>query len=298
MSGNPKVKPPAGSVEPVIIKKIVKGHGHHGGAWKVAYADFVTAMMALFMVLWLLAQTDESTKAQVSSYFRTGVFSGSAGIMTGDITGLDGTRERRANDEATEVEELLFQRAAKETRGMLEELAQEDSELAAVLENVRISITSEGLLIEILDGGDGMAFDLSSSALKPALVRTLQELAPMLSRLSNPIQVHGHTDARPFPEGSGKTNWSLSFERADAARAELQRAGIPATQFSGVFAHGASKLALPNEPFAAANRRLTLLAVRTAGRSDSADGEPLAAPGTTVDVVVIPEGNLPPISSD
>jgi chemotaxis protein MotB len=129
-----------------------------------------------------------------------------------------------------------------------------------------------------LDGGQNLLFDSSSAELKPKLVEILSKIAPVLARLSNQIQVHGHTDARPFPAGSNRSNWQLSFERADRARAVLEKSGLRQGQVSGVFAHGATALMKPDEPFAAENRRLSILAVRrgmekVAARGKDADGE-------------------------
>lgn len=264
--------------QPVIIKKIKKGHGHHGGAWKVAYADFVTAMMSLFMVLWLVSQTDQSTQAEVSQYFRTGVFTGSAGVLPGAKQGLDGNMEHlEAAPAEYSLEEALLQKVAKESAAELQKLAAGDSEAAEVLQHIDIKVTSEGLLIEIIDSGADMAFEVGSAKLTPALARLLAGLGPVLAKLPNPIQIHGHTDARPFPEGSGGSNWELSFERADAARRELVRAGLPESRVKGVQAHGASQLRVPADPFSPSNRRLTLLALRRVPSTENKSPPPASS---------------------
>jgi chemotaxis protein MotB len=118
------------------------------------------------------------------------------------------------------------------------------------------------LLITIVDGGQDLLFDSSSSELKPRLISLLEKLAPIIGQLDNQIQVHGHTDARPFPKGSGRSNWQLSFERANNAREVLEDSGLRKGQVSGVFAHGDSSLMNKKEPFAPENRRLAILAVR------------------------------------
>jgi chemotaxis protein MotB len=248
--------------EPIIIIKKVKGHGgHHGGAWKVAYADFVTAMMALFIVLWLLAQTDQSTRERLSQYFRTGVLSGAPSVMNGG-TGVQQNGYVDVNGVASQTSE---QGRLKETAEKIEKevkaMQMRDADLAALAGQVKISVTDFGLLIQILDGGKDLIFDVSSSELKPALVTLLERLAPILAKLDNQIQVHGHTDARPFPTGSTRTNWSLSFERADRARSVLERSGLRQGQIGGVFAHG-SNAPLVKDPKSPDNRRLAILAVR------------------------------------
>lgn len=266
----------------IIIKKKVKGHAaHHGGAWKVAYADFVTAMMALFMVMWLLAQTDQETRVELSEYFRTGVFSGAPSILNGG----SGIQNKAFFDVVgsahSQPDQVLFERVSLAVRAKLTQMAGEDPLLKEAGEQIKVSVTEEGLLIQILDGGQNLLFDLSSAELKPKLIEILGQIAPVLARLDNQIQVHGHTDARPFPAGSGRSNWQLSFERADRARAVLEKSGLRAGQVSGVFAHGATALMKPDDPFAAENRRLSILAVRRGMEKVAASGqipEPVEVP--------------------
>lgn len=270
----------AGSgVKLIIIKKKAKNHAHHGGAWKVAYADFVTAMMALFMVLWLISQTDQQTRQKLSEYFRTGMFSGAPSVLTGG----SGVQDRAFFDvvgrSAMQPESAAFERVALAIRAQMQRLMDENPQLREAAKNVQVAVTEEGLLITIIDGGNDLLFDLSSSELKPRLVALLERLAPILARLENQLQVHGHTDARPFPKGSGRSNWQLSFERADNARAVLERAGLRSKQISGVFAHGDTALHQVKDPFAAENRRLALLAVRQGlERVAAIDGEAPAGP--------------------
>jgi chemotaxis protein MotB len=245
----------------IIIKKVKRGHAaHHGGAWKVAYADFVTAMMALFIVLWLLSQTDQSTRERLSQYFRTGVLSGSTSVLNGG-TGVEDKGFLDVKGANGEDEQTKLNEAAKRIRDALKELKANDADFAALAEHIKVSVTDFGLLIQIMDGGDDLIFDVSSAELKPALVKVLQKLGPMLSKLDNQIQVHGHTDARPFPTGSVRSNWSLSFERADKARGVLEKSGTRPGQVTGVFAH-ASNAPLAKDPKDSSNRRLAIMAVR------------------------------------
>ena len=260
---NAKAAPGGGGPKVIIIKKKAKGHGgHHGGAWKVAYADFVTAMMALFMVMWLLSQTDQETRQKLSEYFRTGMFSGAPSVLNGG----SGVQDRAFFDvvgrSSMQPEAAAFEQIALAVRAKMQRTTDENPELKDLAKNVRVSVTEDGLLITIIDGGKDLMFDSSSSELRPRLVALLEVLAPVLAQLDNQIQVHGHTDARSFPKGSNRTNWQLSFERADNARAVLERSGLRKGQVAGVFAHGDSALINSKEPFAAENRRLALLAVR------------------------------------
>jgi chemotaxis protein MotB len=268
--------PSGGGGRVIIIKKKGKGHGgHHGGAWKVAYADFVTAMMAFFMVMWLLAQTDQTTRQQLSEYFRTGVFSGAPSVLNGGSGIQNKAYFDVVGQSSMQPEQAAFERVAAAVRAAMQRSMAEDPSLKKLTEQLKVSVTEEGLLIQILDGsGDDLLFDRSSAELKPRLEQLLSTIAPVLGRLDNKIQVHGHTDAKPFPTGSSRTNWQLSFERADAARLMLEKHGLQKGQVGGVFAHGASALYNPKDPFAPENRRLAILAVRRGMEKVAAQGAP------------------------
>jgi chemotaxis protein MotB len=265
------------------FKKVDGGHGHHGGAWKVAYADFVTAMMALFMVLWLLASTDQQSRKEISNYFRSGlvptvdmstkgspntssVFMSSvvppapapahatgapgqdgAGAGNGGKPGSDGT----GGDDRVRTANALMKR--------LNRFAAVDGELAAVMRNVHVQVTSEGIVIDAVDEGKGLLFDMASSRLNEPLERFLRALGPAISALDHSIEINGHTDARPFVDGAAISNWDLSYQRAAAAREILEASGVSPTQVVGVFARGASQLYVPEDPYASQNRRLSIL---------------------------------------
>jgi chemotaxis protein MotB len=258
----------------IVIKKKGKGHAaHHGGAWKVAYADFVTAMMAFFMVMWLLAQTDQTTRQQLSEYFRTGVFSGAPSVLNGGSGIQNKAYFDVVGQSAIQPESQAFERVAAAVRAAMQRSMAEDPALKRLAQQLKVSVTEEGLLIQILDGsGDDLLFDRSSSDLKPRLDQLLAAIAPILGRLDNKIQVHGHTDAKPFPAGSSRSNWNLSFERADAARLVLEKSGLRKGQIGGVFAHGSSALYNTKDPFAPENRRLAILAVRRGMETYAAQG--------------------------
>jgi chemotaxis protein MotB len=268
--------PSGGGARVIIIKKKGKGHAaHHGGAWKVAYADFVTAMMAFFMVMWLLAQTDQQTRQQLSEYFRTGVFSGAPSVLNGGSGIQNKGYFDVVGQSMMQPEQVAFERVAAAVRAAMQRSVAEDARLKALSQQLKVSVTEEGLLIQILDGsGDDLLFDRSSSDLKPRLEELLALIAPVLGRLDNKIQVHGHTDAKPFPSGSNRSNWQLSFERADAARLVLEKSGLKTGQVGGVFAHGSSALYDAKNPFAPENRRLAILAVRRGMEQVAAQGVP------------------------
>lgn len=245
----------------IVIVKKSKGAEHHGGAWKVAYADFVTAMMALFIVLWLLAQTDQSTRQKLSEYFRTGLFSGAPALVMGG-SGVTESGFLDAKGGVLQMEQKSLMQGAVSMREALAAAASGDAELSKIVKDIDIKVTEDGLLIQILDDGQDLLFDLSSAELKPRLRKLLEVMAPILGKLRNPIQVHGHTDARPFPLAAGRTNWELSFERANNARRVLESHGLWSGQLSGVFAHASSVLYVPENPADPRNRRLAILAVR------------------------------------
>lgn len=240
------------------FKKVDGGHGHHGGAWKVAYADFVTAMMALFMVLWLLASTDAQSRKEISNYFRTGI------LPDGD---LSMNRAAQAKPSVIEVSSVANPpedsalddktKAAKDVSNKLMKMAQLDSELAQVIKSVRVTIKPDGVLIEAVDEGNGLLFDMSSAKLTEPLERFLRMMAPVLIGTGKPLEINGHTDARPFV-GSKMSNWDLSYQRAEAAREIFEASGVPGSQIEGVFARGSSQLYVPDDPLDSKNRRLSI----------------------------------------
>jgi chemotaxis protein MotB len=258
----------------IIITKKAKGHGgHHGGAWKVAYADFVTAMMALFMVLWLLAQTDQGTKQKLSEYFRTGLFQGAPSVLMGG-TGVEEGGFLDVNTSVLKLDAKSLHYGAEALSKMLEDVKKSNEGLAELIDQVDVQLTDQGLLIQILDGGDDLLFDRSSSELKPKLKRLLALIAPILGKLKNQIQVHGHTDARPFPPGVTRSNWDLSYERANGARRELEDNGLVPGQITGVFAHGSSSPYVKDDPFSGKNRRLAIMALSRGTEDPGARGLP------------------------
>ncbi|HEY6877221.1 MAG TPA: flagellar motor protein MotB, partial [Polyangiales bacterium] len=247
-------------VKVVFIKKKAKGHGHHGGAWKVAYADFVTAMMALFIVLWLLTQSDQASKEKIAEYFRTGTMPGGS-LIVGKPGGStppqpinlfpDGAGQMNAAAETREMKAL-----AKAVERMMQK--KNNPQMPALTKHVKVRVVSEGALIELVEGGDNFLFNVASSELKPGAIEILEQLAPMLSGLEQKLEIHGHTDARPFGSGSKKTNWELSFERGDQARRVLEGMGVEKGKIQSVLAHADTALYNPDDPLAPENRRLSI----------------------------------------
>lgn len=239
-----------------VIKKVA-GHGHHGGAWKIAYADFVTAMMALFMVLWLLASTDQKTRDEISNYFRTGILPDSELAMNGGATYVPSIIEKSPVPPPPNKQTL--DDTVKSLQEAIAHLAENHVDLAEMAGKIKVVATPEGVQIEANDDDAGMLFDSASSHLKPALEGFLRELTPMLAARTEPIEIQGHTDATKFSRGAGKTNWELSFERATEARKILERNGLDPGRINAVIGRGSTQLAAPGQPYSPKNRRLTIL---------------------------------------
>ncbi len=286
----------------VVIKwKKKKGHGggHHGGAWKVAYADFITCMFALFLVLWLLTQADLKLRQELARYFRNaGVQSG--GSMLGDKLEQAKTNQNKPLEAALTIvqgagEELEALRGqAKEIQGALEK----GSEFNAIKDHVKVEVTEEGLEIQVVDSGaagrKGLLFDVSSAALKPELVALLKELAGHLNKLPNHIEIGGHTDARPYAAGANLSNWDLSFQRANNARTVLEQSGIRAGQILRVSAYASEKPLNVANPLADENRRLSILARREkTGKDEKKGPESVGFGGQPVAPPIVEPGTPP-----
>ena len=236
--------PDAKEARPIyVIKKKAAHHGPHGGAWKVAYADFVTAMMSLFIVLWLMSTSDQVKKA-ISGYFNdpkgSAAQTGSAASAKSEIVSID-----RDNVEKLKQE---IQRAI---------LKQAD--LTKLSKQIELTVTGEGLRIDLIEGSGGTFFDSGSPQLSSNGVELLDLLAGQLKTLPNHILIEGHTDAQPFSSTNGYTNWELSADRANSARRLLQTAGIGPGQISQVRGYADQSLRVPSNPLDPSNRRVSLI---------------------------------------
>jgi chemotaxis protein MotB len=249
----------------IIIKK--KGHhkhGHHGGAWKVAYADFVTAMMAFFLVMWLVAQSPQ-VKASVGQYFRDpGAFSeGGRGVLPGADSGTTGGGQplgSRAQAPAdVEGAKRALERAAEHLRQAIQ------LKFAAVQERVQIMVTDEGLRIELREAPNDGFFSSGSAAMKPDTEKILAVIAKELAAMPNKIAIEGHTDSLPYGAGNQYTNWELSADRANAARRVLERSGVKDGQLEGVRGFADTRLRTPKKPMDAGNRRISIVVRRNDG---------------------------------
>jgi chemotaxis protein MotB len=290
----------AGAPQVIVKIKRKRGHGgHHGGAWKVAYADFVTAMMALFIVLWLLTQADVELRQDIARYFRNpSVLSG--GSMIGDATQVAHGHASQPLDAQLALvqgtgEDLQALRGHAKT---IEQMLEESPDLEAIKDRVSVAITAEGLEIQIVDtsvvGQQDLLFEVGSADLKPELVRLLRKLAAQLGRLPNRLRIGGHTDARPFGSASGLTNWDLAFTRANNARKVLEGNGLRSEQVLSVEAFESRKLLKPEDPLAAENRRLSVVALhQTKHDKDRPGDEPDAEGNTAEGAIGVPDGRQP-----
>lgn len=212
----------------IIIKKIKKrGHGgHHGGAWKIAYADFVTAMMAFFLLMWLLSFTDPGTKAGIAQYFNRPLSS----LVSGG-PGATPTTVPQTIKEKIEAERKADQKKLDELKTKLETVIAKNPKLQAYKNQIKIEITSEGLRVQIIDQKNRPMFAVGSAVLEDYTKVILDQVGPTLNDVDNPVSIAGHTDALQYAGGeTGYSNWELSSERANAARRELIIGGMRETK--------------------------------------------------------------------
>jgi chemotaxis protein MotB len=231
--------------QPIIVIRKISGHGgHNGGAWKVAYADFVTAMMSLFIVLWLMGSSDKVKRA-VSGYFNDP--KGTGAQLGTTMTGTGQTVSQASTDELQQLKDKL--EAEIKARKDLEKLSKQ----------IEITITSEGLRIELIEGKDGTFYELGSAKLSASGRQLLALLAAELKTLPNSLLIEGHTDATPYSSDAGYSNWDLSADRANSARRLLQQDGVRVNQVTQVRGYADQMLRVKNNPTDPSNRRISIL---------------------------------------
>jgi len=246
---------------PIIIIKKKGGHGgHHGGAWKVAYADFVTAMMALFIVLWLL-NTSKPVRDAISGYFKD----------------PSGTANKIGTNMAGVAENFTLSRDnMPKLKEQLQQTIRQMADFEKLKTHIEMTITSEGLRIELSESASGTFFDSGSPKLKDDGRQLLGALAQELGKLPNKISIEGHTDAKPYPGSAAYGNWELSSDRANAARRVMQAAGIRTDQVTQVRGFADQCLRKHEAPLDPANRRISLI-VQYLPRTEPDDEKPAAA---------------------
>ena len=269
----------AKKLQPIIIKRVKKGgHAVHGGAWKIAYADFVTAMMAFFLLMWLLGSTSEGDKKGLSDYFQSpmkvamqgGSGAGaSASVINGggnDLTQSAG-QSKRGEGADRKAKRQAKAEAAKRDAKMLAALSAKIAatisskpKLAEFASQIRLEITPDGLQIQIVDDQKRPMFDSGSATLKPYMREILREIGSALLDVENKISLDGHTDRSAYGNADrGYSNWELSADRANATRRELASAGMPEDKLARVVGMASSLLLEPDDPLSPSNRRISIL---------------------------------------
>lgn len=266
--------------KPIIIKRVKRNtHGHHGGSWKVAFADFATAMMAFFLLLWLMGNTNEEEKEAISGYFHD----------PSGFTEKAGAAPSQIGDKGQNASIIKFDNIQPETKEVKEELSEDQlaklaeekeiaklellkKELESLVENskafeqfkdqVMIDITPSGLRIQIVDKDKRPMFDSGSAEPKYYSKTILRGLANVLKLVPNKLSVTGHTDATPYVEREDYGNWELSADRANAARRELIRGGILEKKIARVEGFSSSILFDKNKPHNPVNRRIAIIVLK------------------------------------
>lgn len=277
----------------IIVKKKGHGHGHHGGGWKVALADFMTAMMAFFMLMWLLGSTNKEQQVAISGYFNNpgseyaiGEGGANPGLIqqqqpvseshskdpTDDKSDKENTEENTKTQTAEQISEAKLkqelERIEKEQLEQLQAKLQEEINSDAVFQQLKdqilIDFTALGLRIQIVDKDQRPGFDVGSAHMKPYVEDVLKALAPLLDKVQNKISLTGHTDSTPYGAGATYTNWELSADRANAARRALSQGGFPEGKVATVQGMGSAAPLVADKPDAPINRRIAIIVLKKA----------------------------------
>lgn len=288
-------------LQPIIIKKIKKsGDGHHGGAWKVAYADFVTAMMAFFLLLWLLNVTTDEAKNAIANYFDpthpelSDATSGAGGVLGGLTVTTEGAMAQMSQpvtsnyasgatrtavkagdqgvDNPTITDEDIAELEAQfrkeeearfeEAKKELEERMAADPELQELMKNVMIDITPEGLRIQIVDQDGRPMFPSGSAEMYDYTRKLMNTVAAIILKMPNDISIRGHTDSQPYGAGAKYTNWELSADRANSTRRILLSNSIPEKRLANVMGKADREHLVTDKPLDARNRRISVILLK------------------------------------
>jgi chemotaxis protein MotB len=304
-------------LQPIIIKKIKKGgHGHHGGAWKIAYADFVTAMMAFFLLMWLLGSTTKGDLRGIADYFNTPLqvaMSGGSGsgdsssVLRGggeDLTRTVGQVKRGSDDAQRKTYTVKamaadMQRVADEEAKLIKKRIEQSLErnprLRDVKNQVKMDVTADGLRIQIVDDKNRPMFDSGSTVVKPYMRELLGEIAKVLNDVDSKVTLSGHTDSSPFSGGDrGYSNWELSTDRANASRRELVAGGIAENKILRVVGLAAIVPYDAANPDAPVNRRISIVVMNQLAEMRLLTGNELQAGDLEAfEKVLIDAGKLP-----
>ena len=272
---------------PIVVKKVVKGEaGHHGGSWKIAFADFMTAMFAIFLVLWLLLALDEDQRAGVGQYFRdpTAVHE----PVSPDVIDFEGERRAPIDLEGMPIgdarEDWLTTEEMQQVAEDFQDAVLDDPDLDEYRDQILVDITEDGMRIQLVDEDGQPMFDVGSADPLPHTQEILSALAGALAEVPNPVSIAGHTDARPFP-GDDYDNWSLSADRADAARRLLLAGGLPRERIGQVVGYADSMPFDPDNPRDPINRRISMVLMSPSAVEQITERERRAAEGQSIEML-------------
>jgi len=268
-----------------VVKRGKKHAAHHGGAWKVAYADFVTAMMAFFLVMWIMGLNQEA-KAAVEGYFKDPKEFMAEVEAKKDALKRAGFEERSEADTSqldAQSQEIARLKAAKQT---IENIVAAAPEFKELKEYVDVKLVDDGMKIDLMEAKESLFFDAASARVKPEARELLSRIAAELRKLPNKVIVEGHTDIRPLARRDNYTNWELSADRANSARRVMQAAGVSEKQIAQIRGYAATQPREPRDPTHFSNRRVSIVVMLqygvkrqqpSGGDEGKAEGEGAAA---------------------
>ena len=298
--------------QPIIIKRVKKvvGHAHHGGSWKVAYADFVTAMMAFFLLLWLLNVTTDEQKKGIADFFSPASLSksssGAGGMLGGQSLIVDGSRvsdagavsvvlevappesqaesEQKADPNEEDLAKKIAEREAeafRQAEASLRTAIRESPEAAELARHLIVDMTPEGLRIQLIDQENESMFPTGSAVMNERARNLVKTVAKVVEKIPNKLSLSGHTDALAYRSENGYSNWELSTDRANASRRALVEAGVPAVRFRLVSGKADQEPLVVENPLAPSNRRISLVLLRDEPAKAAAESPgPVPAPPT------------------
>jgi chemotaxis protein MotB len=271
-------------IAPIVVKKVKKvAGGHHGGAWKIAYADFVTAMMAFFLLMWLLGSSSKAQLEGISEYFKmplkAALMGGPAVAASdsvikntggkditkkqGQVKPVDGPKGKEKSVDVNDAKEALKKAEAaklEQLKQKIEDAIDASETLKKFKSQLLLDITSEGLRIQIVDDQNRPMFASSKAELQPYAKEILHEIGKMLNGVQNKISLSGHTDAAPYPDGErGYSNWELSSDRANTSRRELVAGGMDEAKLLRVVGLASASLFDKENPYNPINRRISII---------------------------------------
>ena len=307
--------------KPIVVKKIKKGGGgHHGGAWKIAYADFVTAMMAFFLLMWLLGSTSKAQKEGISEYFRTPlkvalmggtsvgasdtlIKGGGGKDMTkkqGQVKPVDGPPGKQKAIDIKDAKAALEKAEAmklEELKTKIEQAIEDSPTLSKFKKQLLLDITTEGLRIQVVDEQNRAMFESSKAEMQPYAKQILKEIGQMLNDVSNKVSLSGHTDAVPYPGGEkAYSNWELSSDRANASRRELVAGGMDETKVIRVVGLSSASLFDKADPLNPVNRRISIIVMNKKAEEEAMkDGAVVNVPSDATSETIGDSVNLEPV---